>query len=85
MKIYKNGRYVHLQLVDDFLEVVGCAFAGHDLNHLPADSTDLGALSVRRLLDLVLPALGEADAEETQKVAIGGTHINVGIDQSLRK
>ena len=72
-----------LQLVDDILEVTGAALPLHDLNHLLADCSDLCALSVRCLLDLMLTTLGETNAEQTQEVSVGGTDIQVGIDHCL--
>lgn len=35
------------------------------------------------LLDLVVPLLGEANAEQTQQVTICGLHINMGLNQGL--
>lgn len=36
------------------------------------------------LLDLVVPLLGEANAEHTQQIAICGLHINMGFNQGLQ-
>ena len=72
-----------LQLVDDFLEVVGLNLAGHDLHHLLADLTDLLVLGVGGLSDLVGALLCETHAEQTQKVAVGGLHVHVGFNHGL--
>ena len=72
-----------LQLVDNFLEVVGLHLAGHDLHHLLADLTHLLVLGVRGLPDLVGALLGETYTEQTQKVPICGLHVHVGLDHSL--
>ena len=72
-----------LQLVDNFLEVVGLHLAGHDLHHLLADLTDLLVLGVRGLPDLIGALLGEAYTEQTQQVPICGLHVHVGLDHGL--
>lgn len=51
-----------------------------DLNHLPADSSDLRRSSVGGLLDLVGAALGEGDREEAEEVVIGRLDGDVGLD-----
>lgn len=74
-----------LQLVDDFLQVVGLNLTGHDLHHLLADLANLLVLGVGGLSDLVGALLCETHAEQTQKVAVGGLNIHVGFDHGLRK
>lgn len=73
----------NLQLVDNFLQVVGLNFTGHNLHHLLADLADLLVLGIGCFSDLVVAPLCEANAEQTQKVAIGGLHIDVGFDHGL--
>ena len=57
--------------------------AGHALDHLLADGTDLRRLGVCGLLDLVGPSLGEGNAEEADKVIVSGLDGDVGLDQGL--
>ena len=76
-------RNLCLQLVDDFLQVIGLDLATHDLHHLLTNLTDLLVLGVGSLPDLVGALLGEANAEQTQNVAIGGLHVHVGLDHGL--
>lgn len=78
------GEAVHdLQLVDNFLQVVGLNLAGHDLHHLLTDLADLLVLGVGGLSDLVGALLCETHAKQTQKVAIGGLHIHMGFNHGL--
>lgn len=74
-----------LQLVDHFLQVIGLNLTGHDFHHLLADLADLLVLGVGGLSDLVSTLLCETHAEKTQKVAIGGLHIHVGLNHGLSK
>lgn len=78
-----TGRRTSLQLVDDFLQVIGLDLTGHDLHHLLPDLTDLLVLGVRRLPDLVGALLGETNAELTQEVVVGGLHVHVGLNHGL--
>jgi hypothetical protein len=74
-------------LGDELLGELGegaCAgVAGHDLDHLLADSPDLRRLSVCGLLDLVWSSLGEGNAEEADEVVIGGLDDDVGLNERL--
>lgn len=54
-----------------------------DLSHLLADSTNLGALGVGGLLDLVWSSLGEGNGEKTDEVVIGGLDGDIGFDEGL--
>lgn len=74
----------YLQLVDNFLQVVGLNLTGHDLHHLLANLTDLLVLGVRGLSDLVGALLCETNAKQAQKVAIGGLHIHMSFNHCLR-
>lgn len=56
---------------------------GHSVDHLGADRTDLGRLGVTGLLELIILLLGEGDAEQTDNVTIGGTGINIGLNDRL--
>lgn len=71
------------ELTDEFLEVADDSLTLHDLNHLLADVANLGGLGVRSLLGLVLSALGEPNAKETESVTIGGLDVYVGFYESL--
>lgn len=46
--------------------------------------TDLSVLGVAGFLDLVVALLGEADNKHSQQVAIGGLHVNTGLNQGLQ-
>jgi len=81
LDVLANG--VGDQLVDSLLEVGRANFLGDDFHHLTTDVLDLLRLRVRSLLDLVLPFLGETDAEEAQCVCIAGFHIDAGFDHRL--
>jgi hypothetical protein len=56
---------------------------GDDLEHLLADLTDLGSLSIVGLLQLVLSSLGEADDEDTEEVAVSGLDIDATLNERL--
>ena len=56
---------------------------GHDLEHLLADLTDLGRLSIGGLLDLVAAASSEGDDEKTDEVTVGGLDINESLQERL--
>jgi len=55
----------------------------NDLGHLLSDGSDLRRGGVCGLLDLVWPALGEGDGEQTEEVVVGGLDGDVGLDQGL--
>jgi len=71
------------QLVDGFLQVGRSHLLGDDVHHLAADVLDLLRLSIRGLLDLVLPFLGETDAEKAQRVGVAGFYVDAGFDHGL--
>mmetsp|Transcript_3496 Transcript_3496/g.8356 ORF Transcript_3496/g.8356 Transcript_3496/m.8356 type:complete len:255 (-) Transcript_3496:72-836(-) len=71
------------ELLDQVLEVAGGGLLGDDLEHLPSDSADLGALCVASLLHLVLALLGEGNAVNAQLVVVSGHHVDVSLDESL--
>lgn len=71
------------KLGNKLLEVTAAGFTLDDLEHLLADSTDLRRLGVCGLRDLVGTALGEANAEEAEQVAIGGLDVGVRLDEGL--
>lgn len=74
----------HLQFLDELLEVALGSLLGHDVEHLLADGADLTGLGVASRLGLLVALLlGEANAEESQGVAISGAHINEGLDKRL--
>jgi len=71
------------ELVDQLLQVARRGLSSHDLEHLLADLTDLGSLSVGGLLDLAGTLLGEGDGEEAEQVTVGCLDVNVGLDDRL--
>lgn len=71
------------QLRRKLLESAGSSLALDDLDHLFPDSTDLRRGGVCGLLDLVGPALGEGNGEQTEQVFVGGLDGDVGLDQGL--
>ena len=71
------------QLGDELLQVAAGAFPLHNLEHLLADGSDLGALCVSRLLDLVNSSSGEADDEDSKQVSLCCAHILVSLNQGL--
>lgn len=81
LDLLANG--VRDELLDDLLKVAGGDLALDDLEHALADGTDLAALGIGGLLDLLGATLGEADGEEAKEVAVGGLDVNVGLDQGL--
>lgn len=76
---------MHLQFVDNFLQVVGLDLTGHDFHHLLADLTDLLVLGVGGLSDLVGALLCEPHAEKTKKVSIGCLNVHMGFNHGLNK
>jgi len=64
------------ELGNELLEIARSGFLGHDLEHLLADLTDLGRLSIGGLLDLVAATSSEGNDEKTDKVTVGGLDIN---------
>lgn len=71
------------ELLGELGESARASIAGHDLDHLLADSPDLRRRSVCGLLDLVWSSLGEGDGEEAEEVVIGGLDNNVGLNEGL--
>jgi len=65
------------------LEVSLSGQGGHMVDHLGADRADLGRLGVTGLLELIILLLSEGDAEHADDVTIGGTGINVGLNDRL--
>ncbi len=71
------------QLRCQLLQGTGGGLSLDDLDHLFPDGTDLGRGGVGGLLDLVRPASGEGDSEETEQVVIGCLDGDVGLDKGL--
>ena len=69
--------------LNESLKVTLSGQGGHGVDHLGADSADLGRLGVTGLLELIVLLLGEGDAEHTDDVTVGGTSINVGLNDGL--
>lgn len=80
---FRGRRNYDLQLVDNFLQVIGLNLTGHYLHHLLADLADLLVLGIGGLSDLIGALLCEPHAEQTQKVAVGGLHIHMGFNHGL--
>lgn len=78
-----RGGSLYVQFVDHLLEVIGLDLTGHDFHHLLTDLSDLLVLSVGGLSDLVGALLGEAHAEQAEKIAIGGLHVDMGLNHCL--
>jgi len=74
----------HLQLLHELLEVALGAVLTHDVEHDLTDLTDLAGLGVTgRLLSLVGLLLGESNAEHTEQVTVGGSHVDVALNKRL--
>ena len=71
------------ELGDELVERAALCLPLHDVRHLLANLSDLRAGGVGGLLDLVLSALGESNAEQAEEVVIGGLDDDVGFDQGL--
>ena len=69
--------------LDKGLEVTLSSEAGHGGNHLGTDLLHLGRLGVASLLELIILLLGEGNAEHADNVSVGGTAVNVGLDDGL--
>lgn len=69
--------------LDEGLEVTLSSEAGHGGNHLSADLLHLGGLGVASLLQLIVLLLGESNAEHADNVSVGGTAVDVGLDDGL--
>lgn len=81
----KRERSQSLQLIDNFLQVIGLHLPGHDFHHFLADLPDLLVLGIGGLADLVIALLGEAHAEEAQQVPVRGFDIHVGFNHCLKE
>jgi hypothetical protein len=81
--ILGNGRRRGDELGNELLEIARSGFLGHDLEHLLADLTDLGRLSIGGLLDLVAATSSEGNDEKTDKVTVGGLDINESLQERL--
>jgi len=57
--------------------------ASNNLHHLLADLTNLGALSICGLFDLVGSLLGKGNDEEANEIVVSGLDRRVGLDQCL--
>lgn len=68
------------KLLDQILQFT-LAFPLHDFHHLGSDLSDLSRLSVRSLLDLLTVLSGESDGEQSDEVTVGGSDVDVGLDQ----
>lgn len=77
------GNRVGDQLENDVLQLEGVDVASDDVDHLLANGTHLGGLCVAGLLDLMGPLSSEANAEDAQKIAVSGTHIDVSLNERL--
>ena len=71
------------QFLDKVFQCSTCGLLAHDVHHSLADLTDLGGLSVGRLLDLIWSAFGECNDKDTQEVSVGGLDVGVCFDEGL--
>lgn len=71
------------EFLDELLEVARRCFAGHDVEHLLANLSNLGRFGISRLLDLVRSLFGESNREESEKVAVGRSDVDVRLDECL--
>ena len=70
------------ELLDQILQFT-LALPLHDLHHLGSDLSDLSRLGVGSLLDLLTVLSGEGDGEQSDEVSVGGSDVQVGLDQGL--
>jgi hypothetical protein len=70
-------------LADQLAERAALGLLLHDVHHLLPDLTHLRRSRICRLLDLIWTPLSERDAEETEKVIVGGLDDGVRLDESL--
>jgi hypothetical protein len=71
------------QLSNQLVESETMRLFSNNLHHLLADLTNLRALCIGGLLDLVVSLLGESNDEEADKVVIGSLDDGVGLDEGL--
>lgn len=85
LKKKKKNHRQSLQLIDNFLQVIGLHLPGHDFHHFLADLPDLLVLGIGGLADLVIALLGEAHAEEAQQIPIRSFDIHMSFNHCLKK
>lgn len=71
------------QFLDELAEIALSRMLCHNVHHLLADSADLRRLGVSGLLDLRIAATSLGDAEEANKVSVGGFHINERLNEGV--
>lgn len=71
------------KLLYQLLQVTVRRLTGHDLEHLLPNLPNLTRLGIGGLANLGLTPTGEGDGEESNKIPIGGFHVNVGLDKRL--
>jgi len=71
------------KLLEEVLEGRFLGLVNHDLHHLLADVLDLRGLGVAGGLDLFVLAFGERNAEQTDKVTIGGLGLHESLNQRV--
>lgn len=69
--------------LDKSLKVSLSSKSSHGSGHLSTDGLGLGRLGVTSLLELIILLLGEGNAEHTDNVPVGGTGIDIGLDDTL--
>lgn len=72
-----------LQFLHELSEGGLLDFVDHDLHHLFADESLLGVLGVAGGFDLAGGPAGEADAEESEEVAVGGLGLHEGLNERV--
>mmetsp|Transcript_51696 Transcript_51696/g.110443 ORF Transcript_51696/g.110443 Transcript_51696/m.110443 type:complete len:215 (-) Transcript_51696:29-673(-) len=71
------------EFVHELLEVARGGVIGHAFAHLLANELLLRRVGIARLLQLVLPLLGEADAEQAHHIAVGRLNVHVALNERL--
>jgi len=71
------------ECLDKSLKVTLSCQSSHGSNHFGTDRTDLGRLGIASLLELIILLLGEGNAKHTDNVPVGGTGINIGLEDGL--
>lgn len=88
----ENGRCLPLNLLsgrsgneclNQGLEITLARQTAHGSHHLGTDLLHFGRLGVTGLLQLIVLLLREGDAEHTHDVSVGGTTVDVGLDDAL--
>lgn len=69
--------------LDQSLEVSLSGECGHGVDHLGTNLLGLSRLGITRLLKLIILLLGESNAEHADDVSVGGTAVDIGLNDGL--